>query len=178
METKFGGSLWMKSTRCSNSREAFISFLQLSSSQGLGGHWESIRPGLLKNIFGTRVYLVKGSPICVLTATITHSELAYISGMFGKKRQPFLVAAGPILSHTKICSVRRPSSNVHFLGNYLPDGSILPGGLQFLDTLVLGDFKRAVQQGTLGSFPKTIIFFRQVKSAMDIILIVFHYFFD
>lgn len=142
--------------------EDFFSFLQSSYSQGLGGHWESIRPGLLNNIFGTRVHLAKGSPICVLTATITHSELAIVSGMFGRKREPFVVAAGPILSHTKICIVRRPSSNVHFLGDYLPDGSILPGALQFLDTLVLGDFKRAVQEGTLENFPKSIIFFRQV----------------
>ena len=129
--------------------EDLFSFLQLSYSQGLGGHWESIRPGLLKNIFGTRVHLAKGSPICVLTATITHSELAIVSGMFGRKREPFLVAAGPILSHTKICSVRRPSSNVHFLGNYLPDGSILPGALQFLDTLVLGDFSSGRHLGKL-----------------------------
>ena len=64
----------------------------------------------------------------------------------------------------KINIVRRPSSSVHFLGNYLPDGSILPGDLQFLDTLVLGDFKRRVKQGTLAGFPKTIIFFRQADT--------------
>ena len=110
------------------------------------------------------MHLVKGSPICILTATITHSELALVSGMLGRKRDAFLVAAGPILSHIKINIVRRPSSSVHFLGNYLPDGSILPGDLQFLDTLVLGDFKRRVKQGTLAGFPKTIIFFRQADT--------------
>ena len=110
------------------------------------------------------MHLVKGSPICILTATITHSELALVSGMLGRKREAFLVAAGPILSHIKVNIVRRPSSSVHFLGNYLPDGSILPGDLQFLDTLVLSDFKRRVKQGTLAGFPKTIIFFRQVDT--------------
>ena len=141
--------------------EIFL-FLHQSYVQGLGGHWESIRPGLLRNIFSTRIHLAPGSPICFLTATITHQELDTVLGMFGSKRSPLVVAAGPILSHTKICTIRRPSSSVHFLGNHLPDGSFQPGDLQFLDTLVLDDFKKAVQQGSLEDFPKTIIFCRQV----------------
>ena len=84
--------------------EDFFSFLQSSYSQGLGGHWESIRPGLLNNIFGTRVHLAKGSPICVLTATITHSELAIVSGMFGRKREPSPSSPTSSPSFSKKCS--------------------------------------------------------------------------
>ena len=130
--------------------------------QGLDGHWESIRPLLLKNILNTKVYMSRGAPICIMTATITLEELTKVIGMIGRKKEPLLVAAGPILSHTKICCVRRPSSSVHLLGRTKADGSHQPGDLAYLRTIVLDDFIRTVQHGMMPytGFPRTIVFFR------------------
>ena len=129
--------------------------------QGLSGHWESIRPMLLKNILNTKVYMARGAPICILTATITNDELAKVHGMIGRKKEPVLIASGPILSNTKICTVRRPSSSVPLLGLTKADRSHQSGILAYLLTIVLEDFIRAVQQGMpYTGFPKTIIFFR------------------
>ena len=160
-------------TKCTRCAQFFIrahfqhcvcssSLDQLFHKQGLGGHWEDIRPGLLRNIFSTKVHLARGSPICILTATITPEELAQVTAMFGQRRKPLLVASGPILSHTKICCVRRPGSNVHLLGSTRMDGSHQPGDLEFLRAIVLDKFVDSVRLGTLEDFPKTIIFFRQV----------------
>ena len=51
----------------------------VTDAQGLEGHWESFRPGLLKLILSTKVHMVRGSPICVLTATITSVELEKVT---------------------------------------------------------------------------------------------------
>lgn len=107
--------------------------------------------------------MARGAPICILTATITDAELAKVTAMVGRRREPLVVAAGPILSHTKICCVRRPSSNVHLLGSTRMDGSHQAGDLEFLRAIVLDDFIAAVRVGALEDFPKTIVFFRQVN---------------
>ena len=89
-----------------------------------------------------------------------------VKQMIGRRKQPLLVAAGPILSQSKICSVRRPSSDVHLLGSTRADGTFQPGVLEFLSTIVLDDFISTVRRGRphLG-FPKTIIFFRYESSS-------------
>ena len=131
-----------------------------NSLQGLEGHWASIRPGLLKDILGVKIHMSKHSPICVLTATITPDELATVKKLMGRRRAPLLVADGPIGSHTKICTVRRPSSDVDFFGRELVDGSKQPGILHLLQFLALDRFLSAFRNGH--SFPRTIIYFRCV----------------
>ena len=123
--------------------------------KGLEGHWASIRPGLLKNILGVKIHMTKHAPICVLTATITPDELSRVKKLMGRRRAPLLVADGPIGSHTKICTIRRPSSDVDFLGRTLVDGSRQPGILELLRFLVLDRFLRDSQ-----NFPTTIVYFR------------------
>ena len=99
--------------------------------------------------------MVKSSPMCVMTATITTSELAEVKRMMGRSREPLVVAQGPIGSHTKIVTLRRPSSDVDFLGRRLANGSWQKGILDQLRFLFLDRF---LQAGS--SFPKTIVFFR------------------
>ena len=130
------------------------------SGQGLSGHWESIRPGLLRNIFSVKVHMDK-APICVLTATITSDELAQVKTMIGRRKEPLLVADGPIQSHSKICFVRRPSSDVPLLGRVKVDGSFQPGDLDYLRTIVLDEFISTVKRGPpYDGFKNTVIFFR------------------
>ena len=124
------------------------------------GHWASMRPGLLKNMFGVKVYMAKCAPICILTATITPTELATVKKLMGRRKEPLLVADGPVGGHTKICTIRRPSSDVDFLGRTLADGSQQPGILDLLRFLVLDRFLSAHRAGTLDNFPCSIVFFR------------------
>ena len=108
--------------------------------------------------------MVKGSPICVLTATITSEELAKVKEMIGRRKEPLLVAQGPVQSNTKISFIRRSSSEVPLLGKTRADGSFQPGDLDYLRVLVLDNFVRHVQNGRpSSSFPKTLIFCRQIE---------------
>ena len=117
---------------------------------------------LLRNIFSVKVYMDK-APICVLTATITADELSQVKTMIGRRKEPLLVADGPIQSHSKICFVRRPSSDVPLLGRVKVDGTFQSGDLDYLRTLVLDDFISTVKRGPpYDGFPKTVIFFRHV----------------
>ena len=126
--------------------------------QGLEGHWASIRPGLLRNILAVKIHMVKHAPICILTATITPDELSTVKKLMGRRKAPLLVADGPIGGHTKICTIRRPSSDVDFLGRTLVNGSRQPGILELLRFLALDKFLEALRTGQ--NFPRTIIFFR------------------
>ena len=58
------------------------------------------------------------------------------------------------------CTVQRPSSQVDFLGDITSQGVFHPGLLHLLRLLVLDRFLAAVKAGSLASFPKTIVFFR------------------
>lgn len=105
--------------------------------------------------------MVKGSPICVLTATITAEELAKVKQMIGRRKEPLLVAQGPIQSNSKISFIRRPSSEVPLLGKTRADGSFQAGDLDYLRVLVLDKFINTVQNGLPKStFPKCVVFFR------------------
>ena len=100
----------------------------------------------------------KQAPICVLTATITPEELSTVKKYMGRPKAPLLVADGPVGGHTKICTIRRPSSDVDFLGRTLVDGSRQPGILELLRFLALDRFLEALRTGQ--NFPRTIIYFR------------------
>ena len=82
----------------------------------------------------------------------------WFDALMGRRRAPLLVAEGPIRGHTKICTIRRPSSDVDFLRRQLVDGSRQPGILELLRFLVLDKFLEALRTGQ--NFPRTIIFFR------------------
>ena len=108
--------------------------------------------------------MVKGSPICILTATITPEELTKVKQMIGRRKEPLLVAQGPIQSHSKISFIRRPSSEVPLLGKTRADGSFQSGDLDYLRVLVLDEFIHTVKNGLSNSnFPKSVIFFRYQK---------------
>ena len=127
----------------------------------MDGHWAEFRPGLLKDILGVRVHLRKGAPILLLTATISREELVTVRKTLGRKKEPILIAEGPVKGNGKICVVRRPPSNVDFLGNYNADGTWQPGLLKMLRTLFLDRLVSTVEGGPpYDTFPRTIVFFR------------------
>ena len=124
-------------------------------------HWGGFRPGLLKDILRVRVHMPKSAPIAVMTATITPEELTEVKKELGRKKEPILVSEGPIKSHAKICTLRRPSSDVDFLGRTKADGSRQPGILELLRTLVLDKLLSVLRRGPpYDDFPRTMIFFR------------------
>lgn len=127
-------------------------------SQGLDGHWAGFRPGLLKNILGVKAHMAKHSPLAVLTATITAQELEVVKKLLDRKREAVLLAEGPIRSNAKICTIRRPSSDVDFLGRKLSDGTWQPGMLAMLETLFLNKYVESLKGGA--PCPRTMIFFR------------------
>ena len=128
--------------------------------QGMPGHWDEIRPDLIRDILSVKVHMVRNSPICALTATMTPAELSSLIKSIGRRVPPLLVAQGPIQSNSKISFIRRPSSDVPLLGKRQADGSFKPGDLAILRVLVLDQFMDAVRRGTLSSFPKAVVFFR------------------
>ena len=125
---------------------------------GLEGHWAGFRPGLLTNILSVRAYMVPGSSLAVLTATITAQELQMVKKLLDRKKEAVLLAEGPVKNNAKICTIRRPSSDVDFLGRKLSDGTWQPGMLALLETLFLTKYVRHVKDGT--PCPRTMIFFR------------------
>ena len=115
----------------------------------------------MKNILGVKVHLTKQASVAVLTATITEEELKTVKKALSRKHEPFLLAEGPIRRNAKICTFRRPSSDVDFLGRTLSDGTWQPGMLQVLKTLHLDNYVEWLKNGAeSGSCPRTMIFFR------------------
>ena len=89
--------------------------------QGQKGHWEVIRPQMLEKVLSCQVYLVKGSPLAALTATATQEEVNTVIQCFGtRKKPPIMILEGPVMSHHKICVVKRPSSQTPLLGETKP----------------------------------------------------------
>ena len=120
--------------------------------------------------------MAKAAPIAILTAPVTTEELATVKKMLGRKKDPILVAEGPIRRHAKICTVRRPSSDVDFLGRAKADGSWQPGILEMLRTLALDKFLSVVQRGPpYDDFPSTMIFFRSESFLIDCCTFSVHY---
>lgn len=124
--------------------------------QGMQGHWDKIRPGMIRKVLNVRVHASPESPLACFTATITEEEVQTIQGLVGKSRQLRVIGDGPIMSHHKLVMVRRPSSQVEFLGS-----ASAPGLLQLLRVLLLDRLVRDVRGGRpYGNFKKAIIFFR------------------
>ena len=81
--------------------------------------------------------------------------------MAGRKGRMLVVAEGPVNDHAKIVTVRRPTSQVPFLGRVMSDGRRQAGLLDLLRLLVLDRFAEAVKNGPpFAPFKKTMIFFR------------------
>ena len=110
--------------------------------------------------------MVKSSPLCVLTATLSESELEAVKKAMGRRKEPLLVAQGPIGSHTKIVTLRRPSSDVDFLGRRRVDGTWQHGILDQLRFLFLDRFLAALKTGS--PFPRTIVFFRSFDTLVRV----------
>ena len=128
----------------------------------MSGHWEQFRPGMLRPVFSARVHAVPGSPVGAFSATITEAEKEKVLEMAGRKGKMLVLAQGPLSDHCKIVTIRRPSSQVPFLGKVLVNGSRQPGLLDLLRLLYLDKFVDGVKDGHPISceLKKTIIFFR------------------
>ena len=129
--------------------------------QGLSGHWEQFRPGMLRSVFSARVHAVPGSPVAAFTATITPLEKEQVVKMAGRQGRMLVVAEGPVNDHAKIVTLRRPTSQVPFLGRLMSDGTRQAGLLDLLRLLILDRFVATVKHGRpYPEFKKTMIFFR------------------
>ena len=130
--------------------------------QGLNGHWEKIRPGMLRKVFSQQVHLVPSSPIAAMTATLTEPELETVIKLAGRKKQPLVISDGPIQRNHKIVVLRRPTNQVPLQGRTdTTKGTLVPGLLQLLCLLILDKFVEVVKNGEpFRPFKKTIIFFR------------------
>ena len=128
---------------------------------GLPGHWESFRPGLLKKMFQVKVHTTFMAPIAIFSATITESERKEVLKLAGRKKPMVTLSVGPVQRNHKICVVKRPTSQVPFLGKKDARGRQVPGLLALLRRLVLDQFVAAVKDGPpFLPFHKSIIFFR------------------
>ena len=130
--------------------------------QGMSDHWEQFRPSMLRPVFSARVHAVPGSPVGAFTATITPMEKEKVVEMAGRRGKMLVIAQGPVNDHAKIVTLRRPTSQVPFLGRLMSDGSRQAGLLDLLRLLILDKFVAVVKGGREGwpSFKKTMIFFR------------------
>ena len=130
--------------------------------QGLNGHWEKIRPGMLRKVFSQQVHLVPSSPIAAMTATLTEPELETVIKLAGQKKQPLVISDGPIQRNHKIVVLRQPTNQVPLQGRTdTTKGTLVPGLLQLLCLLILDKFVEVVKNGEpFRPFKKTIIFFR------------------
>ena len=128
---------------------------------GLPGHWESFRPGLLKMMFQVKVHATFLAPLAIFSATITESERKEVLKLAGRKKPIVTLSVGPVQTNHKVCVVKRPTSQVPFLGKKDARGRQVPGLLALLRRLVLDDFVAAVRNGPpFLPFHKCIIFFR------------------
>ena len=95
------------------------------------------------------------------SATEVIQEVNNVVTMAGRKKPMAVVTLGPMLNNTKICTLKRPSSQVPVLGEDDAKGREVPGLLHLLQRLVLDNFVKAVSDGPpYDQFKKTIIFFR------------------
>lgn len=131
---------------------------------GCEGHWNSIRPSMLRKVFSVKVHAVPKAPIGCFTATITNDELRTVQTLAGRKKPMVVLAQGPIQGNFKVCLISRPPSQVPFLGCTNSKGVFQPGLLHLLRLLVLDDFLARFWRKDLESFPKTIIFFRSSEA--------------
>ena len=139
--------------------------------QGLEGHWLKFRPEMVFAVFSAVVFLVPGSPISILTATLTAKEKEDLLRSMGRRpRPPITIAEGPIQQHHKVCFLRRPSSQSPLQGRYNPSTDHHdPGLLHLLRVLCLDKFVDAVKSGKpYKEFPKTMIFFKSSDHMMMI----------
>lgn len=127
---------------------------------GTEGHWNTIRPNMLRKVFSVKVHAVPKAPIGCFTATITEAELRTIQTLAGRKKPMIVLAQGPIQRNFKVCLIPRPPSQVPFLGCTNSKGIFQPGLLQLLRLLVLDEFLAKYKAGDLKGFPTTIVFFR------------------
>ena len=136
---------------------------------GLRGHWETFRPGMLRKVMNLKAYLVQGAPLTVLSATLTEQEVADVITLAGRKKAMAVVAQGPLPNNTKICVIKRPSSQVDFFGEEDSKGREVPGLLHLLRELVLDKFLEAVSQGPpYQPFHKSILFFRNSQQMCEV----------
>ena len=127
----------------------------------LGGHWAAgVSPELLRQVLNMRVHAAEGAPIAGFTAAITEEELCTFQTVARRRREPVVIAEGPVQRHSKVSAIPRPPSQVPFTGDTDSQGVFQPGILHLLRLLVLDRFIAAFKDGSLASFPKTIIFFR------------------
>ena len=125
--------------------------------QGLEGHWDTIRPGMLRKVLNVKIYATTSAPVAAFTATITDDEVQTVQGLVGRNRQMLVIGNGPIMSHHKIVMLRRPSSQVDLLGSSTARGTFQPGLLHLLRVLLLDRFDSAVRGGRpFGNFKKMI----------------------
>ena len=128
---------------------------------GLKGQWEAFRPGMLRKVMNLKAYVVAGAPLAVLSATLTEQEVTNVVALAGRKTQMAIVAHGPLPNSSKICVIKRPSSQVDLFGMQDAKGREVPGLLHLLRQLVLDKFLEAVSNGPpYLPFHKTLIFFR------------------
>lgn len=136
---------------------------------GLSNHWESFRPGMLTKVMSLKAYLVDGAPLAVFSATLTHGEVKSVKKYAGRKKPMAVVAVGPMLNNTKICVLKRPPSQIPFLGKDDVSGRDVPGLLALLKRLVLNKFVAAASAGSpFHHFKKTIIFFRSMRDMLKV----------
>ena len=125
---------------------------------GLSNQWEVFRPGMMRKVMTVKAYLEVGAPLAGFSATLTEQELKDVITIAGRKKTMAVVASGPWQNNAKICTIKRPSSQVPVVGDFDNKGREVPGLLHLLRRLVLDRFVQAVKTGT--TFNKTMIFFK------------------
>lgn len=121
-------------------------------------HWASFRPGMDEQSARVRVFLRKGAPTGLLSATASQAEVDLAIESFGLKSAPVVLAESPVKKHVKFVVLKRPSDNYGFEGYTDQKKKFHPGLLHQLRIIYIGEYIRCIQNG---EDPKHgIIFFR------------------
>ena len=107
------------------------------------------------------------APVCIMSATVTSSELRSLVSQLDLSPSPVLLANSPLKSHVKFSFIRRPANANGVMGIQDGDGQVLrPGLIHVLDDVY---FNEMFEDMELGRTPKrAIIYFRGLEKQAQV----------
>ena len=124
-------------------------------------HWSSFREDIMRVSASIRAYAPE-APVCIMSATVTTSELRSLVKQLDLSPNPVLLANSPMKSHIKFSFVRRPANAFGVEGIEDGEGQLLrPGLIHMLKDLYFDDMFEDMKQGRTPK--RAIIFFRGLE---------------
>jgi superfamily II DNA/RNA helicase len=130
-------------------------------------HWASFRPGMEEQSARVRVFLRKGAPTGLLSATASQAEVDLAIESFGLKSRPVVLAESPVKKHFKFVVLKRPSDNYGFEGFTDQYKKFHAGLLHQLRVIYIDEYVRCIQNG---EDPKHGILFFRTENQLILLL--------